>query len=153
MLSISLRSPHACLFSPLFSSLYTCSAPSMYVTLRDVGQQLKANIETLTNEKPHVVVGTPGRILDLINRKHLDLSHVKHFVLDECDAMLKELSWRRDVQAIFKSTSTPPDKQVMMYSATLDKDVRPVCRKFCQDVSLVYICMLYVFVSHVYLHY
>lgn len=40
---------------------------------------------------------------------------------------------RRDVQEIFKST--PHDKQVMMFSATLSKEIRPVCRKFCQDVS------------------
>jgi len=58
---------------------------------------------------------------------------VKHFVLDECDHMLAELSMRKDVQSIFRAT--PHEKQVMMFSATLDKEVRPVCRKFCQDVS------------------
>ncbi len=85
-----------------------------------------------------------GRILDLVNRRHLDLSHIKHFVMDECDTMLKELSWRRDIQAIFKAT--PPDKQVMMYSATLDKEIRPVCRKFCQDVSTdIYDIVVYIY--------
>lgn len=39
---------------------------------------------------------------------------------------------RRDVQEIFRAT--PHDKQVMMFSATLSKEIRPVCRKFCQDV-------------------
>jgi ATP-dependent RNA helicase UAP56/SUB2 len=58
---------------------------------------------------------------------------VKHFVLDECDRLLAEVDMRRDVQAIFKAT--PHEKQVMMYSATLDKEIRPVCRKFCQNVS------------------
>jgi ATP-dependent RNA helicase UAP56/SUB2 len=58
---------------------------------------------------------------------------VKHFVLDECDRLLAEVDMRRDVQAIFKAT--PHDKQVMMFSATLDKEVRPICRKFCQNVS------------------
>jgi hypothetical protein len=47
--------------------------------------------------------------------------------------MLAELSMRKDVQSIFRAT--PHEKQVMMFSATLDKEVRPVCRKFCQDVS------------------
>ncbi len=60
-------------------------------------------------------------------------SQVKHFVLDECDRLLSEVDMRRDVQAIFQAT--PPEKQVMMYSATLDKEVRPICRKFCQNVS------------------
>ena len=40
---------------------------------------------------PHIIVGTPGRILDLIRRKTLSLSHVKHFILDECDKMLEQL--------------------------------------------------------------
>jgi hypothetical protein len=63
---------------------------------------------------------------------------VKHFVLDECDRLLAEVDMRRDVQAIFKAT--PHDKQVMMFSATLDKEVRPICRKFCQNVSAVCLC-------------
>ena len=51
------------------------------------------------------MVGTPGRILDLATkRKVLDLSHVKHFVLDECDRMLAELDMRKDVQTIFKGS-------------------------------------------------
>lgn len=40
------------------------------------GVNIKQNVETLTNDKPHIIVGTPGRILDLSNRKHLDLSKV-----------------------------------------------------------------------------
>ena len=95
------------------------------------GVNIKLNVDTLTNDKPHIVVGTPGRILDLATKKKvMDLSHVKHFVLDECDRMLAEVDMRRDVQTIFKAT--PHEKQVMMYSATLDKEIRPVCRKFCQ---------------------
>ena len=43
---------------------------------------------------------------------------------------------RRDVQEIFKMT--PHDKQVMMFSATLSKEIRPVCKKFMQDVSFSY---------------
>jgi ATP-dependent RNA helicase UAP56/SUB2 len=67
----------------------------------------------------------------------MDLSHVKHFVLDECDRMLAEVDMRRDVQTIFKAT--PHEKQVMMYSATLDKEIRPVCRKFCQDPMEIFV--------------
>jgi len=44
---------------------------------------------------------------------------------------------RRDVQTIFKAT--PHEKQVMMYSATLDKEVRPICRKFCQDALEIFV--------------
>merc|ERR1712152_12546 len=55
----------------------------------------------------------------------------KRFVLDECDKMLEQLDKRRDVQQIFKAT--PHEKQVMMFSATMSKEIRPVARKFTQD--------------------
>lgn len=53
---------------------------------------------------------------------------LKHFILDECDKMLADVDMRSDVQSIFKST--PHAKQVMMFSATLSKEVRPICKKF-----------------------
>lgn len=101
------------------------------------GVNVRQNIDELATEKPHIIVGTPGRILDLANRKVLDLSKVKHFILDECDRMLAELSMRKDVQSIFRMT--PHEKQVMMFSATLEKEIRPVCRKFCQDPMEIFV--------------
>lgn len=101
------------------------------------GVNIKADLDALNVEVPHIVVGTPGRVMDLVTRKALDLSHVKHFVLDECDRMLAEVSMRKDVQSIFKAT--PHEKQVMMYSATLDKEIRPICRKFCQDPMEIFV--------------
>mmetsp|Transcript_91658 Transcript_91658/g.179574 ORF Transcript_91658/g.179574 Transcript_91658/m.179574 type:complete len:418 (+) Transcript_91658:91-1344(+) len=102
------------------------------------GVNVKLDIEALKVEVPHIVVGTPGRILDLATKRNvLDLSKVKHFVLDECDRLLAEVDMRRDVQTIFKAT--PHEKQVMMYSATLDKEVRPICRKFCQNPMEIFV--------------
>ena len=46
---------------------------------------------TLKNNCPHIVVGTPGRLLALIRSKSLNLKNIKHFVLDECDKMLEQL--------------------------------------------------------------
>ncbi|EPQ61131.1 P-loop containing nucleoside triphosphate hydrolase protein [Gloeophyllum trabeum ATCC 11539] len=77
---------------------------------------------------PHIVVATPGRLNALVRDKILDAKHVKHFVLDECDKMLEQLDMRRDVQEIFRAT--PHHKQVMMFSATLAKDIRVTCKKF-----------------------
>merc|ERR1712023_21700 len=84
---------------------------------------------------PHVVVGTPGRILGLAQEGTADLSKVKHFVLDECDKMLEELDMRKQVQDIFKET--PREKQVMMFSATLSKKFMtdPVMEVFIDDES------------------
>jgi len=91
----------------------------------------------LKSNCPHVVVGTPGRILALVKTKKLVLKHLKHFILDECDKMLEQLDMRRDVQEIFRAT--PHEKQVMMFSATMSKEIRPVCKKFMQDPMEVYI--------------
>lgn len=106
------------------------------------GINVKTDIEALKVEVPNIVVGTPGRVMDLAtSRKVLDLSKVKHFVLDECDRMLAEVSMRKDVQQIFKAT--PHEKQVMMFSATLDKEVRGICKKFCQDVSSTFLLKIF----------
>ena len=58
-------------------------------------------------------------------------------ILDECDKMLEQLDMRSDVQEIFKLT--PHDKQVMMFSATLSKEIRPVVRKFMADPMEIYV--------------
>ncbi|KOC69827.1 ATP-dependent RNA helicase WM6 [Habropoda laboriosa] len=96
------------------------------------GLPIQKDEEVLKNTCPHIVVGTPGRILALVRNKKLNLKHLKHFILDECDKMLELLDMRRDVQEIFRST--PHGKQVMMFSATLSKEIRPVCKKFMQDI-------------------
>ncbi|PWA15475.1 hypothetical protein CCH79_00014703, partial [Gambusia affinis] len=101
------------------------------------GLAIKKDEDTLKKNCPHIVVGTPGRTLALIRNKTLSLKNVKHFVLDECDKMLEALDMRRDVQDIFRIT--PHEKQVMMFSATLSKEIRPVCRKFMQDPMEVFV--------------
>lgn len=96
------------------------------------GVDLKQQKAQLKKEMPNIVVGTPGRVKQLGTEKDLDLSKVRFFVLDECDKMLEKMDMRGDVQAIFKLT--PHDKQVMMFTATLGKDTRPVCKKFMHNV-------------------
>lgn len=101
------------------------------------GMPIENDRKTLRENPPHVVVGTPGRILALVRGRELSLKNIKHFVLDECDKMLEQLDMRRDVQDIFRST--PHEKQVMMFSATLSKEIRPVCKKFMNDPMEVYV--------------
>jgi len=91
----------------------------------------------LKSEVPNIVVGTPGRILQLAKEKLLKLESLKRFVMDECDQMLESLDMRRDVQSIFRLT--PHEKQVMMFSATLSKEIRQVCRKFTQHPLEIYV--------------
>ncbi|VDP53151.1 unnamed protein product, partial [Soboliphyme baturini] len=101
------------------------------------GMSIKKDEDILRNNTPHVVVGTPGRLLALARNRLLILKYIKFFILDECDKMLGDLDMRRDVQEIFKMT--PHEKQVMMFSATLSKELRPVCKKFMQDPMEVYV--------------
>jgi len=111
--------------------------PAIKVGVFFGGLAIAKDEQVLKNNCPHIVVGTPGRILALVKSKKLPLKNLKHFVLDECDKMLEQLDMRRDVQEIFRAT--PHEKQVMMFSATLSKDIRPVCKKFMQDPMEVYI--------------
>jgi ATP-dependent RNA helicase UAP56/SUB2 len=112
--------------------------PSVRTSVFYGGTSIKENIATLEGkESPHIVVGTPGRILALIRDNHLSLNHVKHFVLDECDKMVESIEMRRDIQQIFRST--PVDKQVMMFSATLSREIRPICKKFMQNPLEIYV--------------
>uniref|UniRef100_A0A7S3E911 RNA helicase n=3 Tax=Rhodosorus marinus TaxID=101924 RepID=A0A7S3E911_9RHOD len=111
--------------------------PDLKVGVIYGGVPLKQDKEMLATSTPHVIVGTPGRVLDLAQKKILDLSHIKFFVLDECDKMLEMTDMRRDVQDIFRMT--PHDKQVMMFSATLAKEIRVICKKFMQNPMEVYV--------------
>jgi superfamily II DNA/RNA helicase len=55
------------------------------------GLPIQKDEEVLKSSCPHIVVGTPGRILALVRSKKLNLKHLKHFILDECDKMLELL--------------------------------------------------------------
>lgn len=86
---------------------------------------------------PHIIVGTPGRLNALVRDKFLRLNNIKTFVIDEADKVLEQPDMRRDVQEIFRST--PHQKQVMMFSATLSQEIRPVCKKFMQNPLEIYV--------------
>ena len=69
--------------------------------------------------------------------KALNLKNLHSFVVDECDRVLESLNMRRDVQDVFRDT--PHTKQVMMFSATLSNDIRPVVKKFMQKPLELYV--------------
>ena len=73
-----------------------------------------------------IVVGTPGRLLDLAQRKHLDLSAVRALVLDEADKML-DLGFLPDVERIVRLT--PGERQTMLFSATMPSEVITLARR------------------------
>ncbi len=116
---------------------FTKYLPGIRTSVIYGGVPVRTHKELLASTKPHVVVGTPGRVKDLVNRDILKADKVKFFVLDECDKVLQALDMRRDVQDIFKRT--PHDKQVMMFTATLSKEMRVVSKKFMQAPMEVFV--------------
>jgi len=95
------------------------------------GTPLAHDREMLKDNTPHILIGTPGRVLGLVREKDLNLEKMTQFVLDECDKCLDKLDMRKDVQQIF--IETPKKKQVMMFSATMTPETRVLCKKFMQD--------------------
>jgi ATP-dependent RNA helicase UAP56/SUB2 len=111
--------------------------PGVNVMVIFGGVNIKQQREQLKEKPPSVIVATPGRCKALAKDGDISLKQCGHFILDECDKMLEQLDMRADVQEIFKMT--PHDKQVMMFSATLSKEIRPVCKKFMNDPMEIYV--------------
>jgi len=78
----------------------------------------------------HIVVGTPGRIIDLMKRGVLNLSYVKVLVLDEADRML-DMGFIDDINYILRHV--PTNRQTSLFSATIDDNVRRVCNRYMRN--------------------
>ncbi|MEQ9091685.1 MAG: DEAD/DEAH box helicase [Balneola sp.] len=90
------------------------------------GANISTQIKALNNGC-QVVIGTPGRMLDLINRKKLDVRNVKTLVLDEADEMLN-MGFQDDLDAIL--ADTPREKQTLLFSATMPKAIAKMSAKY-----------------------
>jgi ATP-dependent RNA helicase DeaD len=77
-----------------------------------------------------IVVATPGRMLDIINRKAIDFSQVGFVVLDEADEMLN-MGFQEDIDSIL--STTPEDKKTWLFSATMPGEVRRIAKKYMTD--------------------
>jgi ATP-dependent RNA helicase DeaD len=93
------------------------------------GEPIQKQIRALTSGI-HIVVGTPGRIIDLLKRRILNLSSVKIMVLDEADRML-DMGFIEDIEYII--SRTPKDRQTSLFSATIDQTVMNVCNRYMKN--------------------
>jgi ATP-dependent RNA helicase DeaD len=93
------------------------------------GQSINVQADQL-RKGPEIIVGTPGRILDMIERRYLDLSEVEFAVLDEVDRML-DIGFRDDIRKIL--SKCPKDRQTIFVSATFTDEIEKLARKFMQD--------------------
>ena len=92
------------------------------------GVSINPQIQALT--KADIVVGTPGRILDHLGRRTLNLSRVKFLVLDEADKML-EMGFIEDVQEIIEKC--PRERQTLLFSATISQDIEKIVKRYMRN--------------------
>ncbi|MBN2540546.1 MAG: DEAD/DEAH box helicase [Bacilli bacterium] len=84
--------------------------------------------------KPQVVVGTPGRIIDHINRKLVRLENIDYLVLDEADEMLK-MGFKEELETILDASN--PNRQTVMFSATMPQAIVNITKKYMKEPELV----------------
>jgi ATP-dependent RNA helicase DeaD len=97
------------------------------------GQSLERQIKAL-RRGVHIVIGTPGRVMDHIERRTLNLENVAMVVLDEADEML-DMGFREDIELIL--TKVPADRQTIMFSATMPSLIMKLTKRFQRDPQLV----------------
>ncbi len=81
-----------------------------------------------------ILVGTPGRIIDHLNRKTLDISKIDYFILDEADEML-DMWFAEDIKTIFDYTNK--EKKVLLFSATMPREIMQVAKKYMGEYDMV----------------
>ena len=137
-LDVSQKTPQALVLAPTRElALQVCEAFESYASkMKGVhmlpvygGQAYGVQLSAL-RRGVHVVVGTPGRIMDHLAKGTLDLSHLQYLVLDEADEMLK-MGFAEDVEQIL--AQTPVEKQVALFSATMPPQIRRLAQKYLRD--------------------
>lgn len=137
-LDISQKTPQALVLAPTRElALQVCEAFESYASrMKGVhvlpvygGQGYGVQLSAL-RRGVHVVVGTPGRIMDHLAKGTLDLSELQYLVLDEADEMLK-MGFAEDVEQIL--AQTPEEKQVALFSATMPPQIRRLAQQYLRD--------------------
>ena len=137
-LDVSQKIPQALVLAPTRElALQVCEAFESYASkMKGVhvlpvygGQGYGVQLSAL-RRGVHVIVGTPGRIMDHLAKGTLDLSELKYLVLDEADEMLK-MGFAEDVEQIL--AQTPSEKQVALFSATMPPQIRRLAQKYLSD--------------------
>lgn len=97
------------------------------------GQDITRQIRGLKN-RPHVIIATPGRLIDHLNRRTVRLQDVKIAVLDEADEML-DMGFVEDIETIL--SQCPEERQTLLFSATMKPGVKNLASKFMKEVQMV----------------
>jgi ATP-dependent RNA helicase DeaD len=92
---------------------------------QEIGRQIRA-----LKKKPQIIIGTPGRLLDHINRKTIRLEDVQTVILDEADEML-DMGFMDDIQSILKQV--PDERHTMLFSATMPANIQKLAQQFLKN--------------------
>ena len=90
------------------------------------GTDIKSQIKSLSKGN-NIIIGTPGRVIDLIKRKKINLEKIKNVVMDEADEMLN-MGFKKDIDTILHKT--PKNKQILLFSATMPKEVLKISKNY-----------------------
>lgn len=105
----------------------------LYSTLIVGGTNMDRQIRDL-RRGPHVIIGTPGRLKDLLNRRLLSLDHIKVLVLDEADRML-DMGFINDIRTLVGQT--PTDRQTLFFSATITPSITELTKEFLNNPETI----------------
>jgi len=97
------------------------------------GQSIDRQILALKN-KPQIIIGTPGRVMDHMRRRTLKLSNLKMIILDEADEMLN-MGFREDIDTIL--LDIPKERQTLLFSATMPKEIMDLTKLYQNDPVLI----------------
>ncbi|WP_282779433.1 MULTISPECIES: DEAD/DEAH box helicase [unclassified Nocardia] len=137
-LQVSGKSPRALVLAPTRElaiqvaeafERYSAHMPDLHVLPIYGGQNYAVQLSGL-RRGAQVVVGTPGRVIDHLERGTLDLTQLQYLVLDEADEMLK-MGFQDDVERILRDT--PESKQVALFSATMPTAIRKISKQYLHD--------------------
>jgi len=98
----------------------------IYTTVVVGGTNIDRQIREL-KRGPHIIIGTPGRLKDLLNRRALNLDNIRHFVLDEADRML-DMGFINDIREV--AALLPTDRQTLCFSATITPTIQGLIHDF-----------------------
>ena len=108
---------------------YAAHLPGLQVLPIYGGQSYGPQLHAL-RRGVHVIVGTPGRVIDHLDKGTLDLSELKYLVLDEADEMLR-MGFVDDVEKVLEAT--PPTRQVALFSATMPAPIRKIAQRHLKE--------------------
>lgn len=95
------------------------------------GENIEKQFAAL-RRNPHIIIATPGRLLDHINRRTVKLGQIKTVVLDEADRML-DMGFRQDMDNILKVV--PAERQTVLFSATMSKEILSITKSYQRDAK------------------